>query len=101
MYKSITYPYFSVENSTIISGEDLKNLRKFYAPILGAHAILLYEYLRDLAIQDGNEIGFYDYDSITYMLKMDIKDVNNARTMLEALSLLTTYVDNRNRKTFL
>ncbi|TQC51492.1 DNA replication protein DnaD [Mycoplasmopsis mucosicanis] len=100
MIKNIIYPYFTVENSSIIAGEDLKNLRKFYAPILGANAILLYEYLRDLAIHEGSDSGFHDYDSVTYMLKMSLKDLNEARIMLEAVSLLSTYIDNFNRKTF-
>ncbi|WP_029608674.1 DnaD domain protein [Mycoplasma simbae] len=100
MIKSINYPYFTVENSTIISGEDLKNLRKFYAPILGPNAIILYEYLRDLAINEGSEMAFHDYDSMTYMLKLSIKELNDARIMLEAVSLLSTYIDEMNRKTF-
>ncbi|MBU4689662.1 DnaD domain protein [Mycoplasma zalophidermidis] len=99
MLKNIIYPYFTVENSSIIAGEDLKNLRKFYAPILGPNAILLYEYFRDLAINETNEVGFHDYDSITYMLKIDLKALNDARIMLESVSLLSTFIDEFNRKT--
>ncbi|MCS4536708.1 MULTISPECIES: DnaD domain protein [unclassified Mycoplasma] len=97
--KKDIYPYFIAESPSIIGGEDLKNLRKFYAPILGANAIVLYEYLRDLAIEKNNSEGFHDYDNITYMLKMDLKELNEARFLLESVSLISTYIDELKRKT--
>lgn len=99
MLKNLNYPFFTIETTSFIASEDLKNLRKFYAPILGSNAIVLYEYLRDLAISGDQGSGFHDYDSITYMLKMNINELNDARIKLEAVSLLETHIDDLNRKT--
>ncbi|WP_029513152.1 DnaD domain protein [Mycoplasmopsis primatum] len=99
MLKSLNYPFFTVQNSASISSVDLKNLRKFYAPILGSEAILLYEYLRDLTHVETHEANFFDFDSFTYLLNMDIKVLNNARIKLESVALLNTLIDEYNRKT--
>ncbi|MGV2392508.1 UNVERIFIED_CONTAM: DnaD domain protein [Campylobacter lari] len=99
MLKTLTYPYFKVEINEHINSEDFKNLRRFYTPLLGSNAIVLYEYLRDYALADNNEVGFYDFDSLTYLLGMEISELNRARIMLESVSLITTYIDNMNRKT--
>ncbi|MCE6114805.1 DnaD domain protein [Mycoplasmopsis agalactiae] len=99
MLKTLQYPYFTIQNSLQISSTDLKNLRKFYAPILCSESILLYEYLRDLTHIDSNEYGIFDFESLTYLLNMDIKTLNKARIMLESVALLSTLIDEFNRKT--
>ncbi|QSF13482.1 DnaD domain protein [Mycoplasma sp. Mirounga ES2805-ORL] len=99
MIQNVNYPYFSVEIDSEISEADLKNLRKFYAPILGSEAILLYEYLRDLG-NNNEDAGFFDFDSLTYFLNLSNKELNSARINLESVSLLSTFVDHVNRKTF-
>ncbi|VEU75703.1 DnaD domain-containing protein [Mycoplasmopsis maculosa] len=99
MKKNINYPFFKVHINGHINSEDFKNLRKFYSPILGSNAILLYEYLKDLGSADNNEFGFYDYDSLTYLLNMEIEKINEARIKLESVSLLSTMVDELDRKT--
>ncbi|WP_027120754.1 replication initiation and membrane attachment family protein [Mycoplasmopsis lipofaciens] len=99
MIQNIYYPFFTIQNKTTIAGSDLKNLRKFYAPILGSDAILLYEYFRDLYISNESETGFYDYDSLTYLLNMDVKRLNDARIKLESVSLISTFIDEMNKKT--
>ncbi|ADV34089.1 hypothetical protein [Mycoplasmopsis fermentans] len=99
MLKNIPYAFFRIKHSSSVSGEDLKNLRKFYAPILGSDAILLYEYLRDLSFSQSPETGFYDYDSLTYLLNMDVNKLNQARIKLESVSLISTFIDEFNRKT--
>lgn len=100
MLKNITYPIFKIQNSVSVTGSDLKNLRKFYAPILGSNAVLLYEYLRDLSYSESDDSGYYDYDSLTYLLNMDIKTLNDARIKLESVSLISTFIDEFNRKTY-
>ncbi|MBZ4195593.1 DnaD domain protein [Mycoplasma tauri] len=99
MLKKLHYPFFTVQLNTAINGEDLKNLRKFYAPILGSNSILLYEYLRDLTNISSYESGIFDFDSLTYLLNMDIKILNDARIKLESVALLSTLIDEYNRKT--
>ncbi|UUD35332.1 DNA replication protein DnaD [Mycoplasmopsis caviae] len=99
MLRNIPYAFFRIKHSSSVSGEDLKNLRKFYAPILGSDAILLYEYLRDLSFSQSDETGFYDYDSLTYLLNMDVDTLNSARIKLESVSLISTFLDEFNRKT--
>ncbi|WP_338822522.1 DnaD domain protein [Mycoplasmopsis felifaucium] len=99
MIKSLNYPFFQVQFSSSINGEDLKNLRKFYAPILGSDAILLYEYLRDLAIEPQNPTNFNDFHSLTYLINMDIDKLNEARIKLESVSLISTMIDEFNKKT--
>ncbi|QBF34794.1 DNA replication protein DnaD [Mycoplasmopsis phocirhinis] len=97
--KKDIHPYFVAESPSIIGGEDLKNLRKFYAPILGADAVVLYEYLRDLAIEKNINEVFHDYHNITYMLRMSLSQLNTARFLLESVSLISTYIDDFNHKT--
>lgn len=99
MLKTLQYPYFTIQNSLQISSTDLKNLRKFYAPILCSESILLYEYLRDLTHVNSNESDIFDFESLTYLMNMDIKTLNKARIMLESVALLTTLIDEFNRKT--
>lgn len=99
MIKTLQYPFFIVQSNNSIGGGDLRNLRKFYAPILGSECILLYEYLRDLSFEQSSETGFYDFDSLTYLLNMDIDELNQARIKLESVSLVTTLLDQYNRKT--
>ncbi len=99
MLKNIRYPFFKIKKEKGISGEDLINLRKFYTPILSTNAILLYEYLRDLSYDVINEKGMYDYESLTYLLGMNLEALNDARIKLESLSLLSTFIDEINHAT--
>lgn len=99
MIASLQFPYFQVQVPNVINGEDLKNLRKFYAPILGSNSILLYEYLRDLAFEPSNPSTFNDYDSLVYLLKMTKKELNDARIKLESVSLISTLIDTENSRT--
>lgn len=99
MISHIQYHYFSIGSTTDIHGEDLKNLRTFYTPILGSDAILLYEYLRDLYVNNTQEAGYYDYENLCTLLSMSQKQLNDARIKLESVSLLSTFIDEYNRKT--
>lgn len=99
MLKNIRYSYFKIKKEKSISSEDLVNLRKFYTPILSPNAIILYEYLRDLSNDVVNEKGMHDYDSLMYLLGIDLKSLNEARIKLESLSLLSTFIDEINHCT--
>lgn len=99
MLKNIRFPHFKIKKEDSISGEDLINLRKFYTPILNPQAVILYEYLRDLSFDIINEKGMHNFDSLSYLLNIDSKSLNEARILLESLSLLSTFIDNINHYT--
>ncbi|MGY5139718.1 replication initiation and membrane attachment family protein [Mycoplasmopsis gallinarum] len=99
MAKNIIYPYFTIEIPEGISGEDLRTLRKLYTPLLNPDAIILYEYLRDLAINTNEGVGFFDYDSLARWLCISVERLNQAREKLESVCLISTFIDKQNRKT--
>ncbi|EGV00267.1 DnaD domain protein [Mycoplasmopsis columbina] len=92
MLKKLNYPLFKVTFKNPVSGEDLRNLRKFYTPLLGSHAIILYEYLRDLTLSQ-NDNGYHDFNMLQHFLNLSAEDLNQARNKLEAVSLLTVFED--------
>lgn len=73
-------------------------MRKFYAFILCSEFILFYEYLRDLIYIDFNEYGIFDFESLIYLLNMDIKILNKVRIMFELVVFLFILIDEFNRK---
>ncbi|WP_029512863.1 replication initiation and membrane attachment family protein [Mycoplasmopsis iners] len=93
MHKSLKYSSFKIQFETSISGEDLRNLRKFYTPIIGADAIALYEYLRDLSLVESKITGYKNFDNLAVLLNISATKLNAARNKLESLSLLSTYQD--------
>lgn len=71
---------------------------KFYVFILCSEFILFYEYLRDLIYIDFNEYGIFDFESLIYLLNMDIKILNKVRIMFELVVFLFILIDEFNCK---
>ncbi|KUH47646.1 hypothetical protein [Mycoplasmopsis meleagridis] len=94
MDKRLTYSNFKIQYINSISGDDLKNLRKFYSPLLSSDAILLYEHLRDVSIETNKDDFYFDFNNLVFLLNIKLENLNKARRCLESLSLLSTYQDN-------
>ncbi|TNK81972.1 hypothetical protein C4M98_02065 [Mycoplasmopsis pullorum] len=92
--------FFQIEKNDKITSEDLKSLRKFYAPILGAQAIVLYEYLLDLASSsDKNSYhSNFELSALDILLGTTKEAITDARMKLEALSLIETFKDHVNSR---
>jgi replication initiation and membrane attachment protein len=74
-----------------INNDDFKQIRRFYQPIIGCEATVLWSTLVDNA----NSISFTsDYQTISSLLKqtyLNIKNFTEARKKLEAVGLLKTF----------
>lgn len=83
---------YVVVNKTMLTDKERKNLISLYEPIIGYAAVSLYLTLwRDL---DRLELVSLDYNHhhLMTILKSDLETIKQARTSLEAVGLLKTYV---------
>lgn len=99
MNNSIRYPYFRIEKEHSISFDDLFNLRKFYLPLVGANAVVLYEYLRDLSLEITKFVSPFDFSTLSLYLNIEVEKLNKARMLLESLGLLSTFQDDADART--
>ena len=83
---------YMVVNKTILSLEDRDNLILLYEPIMGALAVSLYLTLwRDLK-NNKFQSEEYNHHHLMTLMKTDLKSIKEARSALEALGLLKTYI---------
>ncbi len=83
---------YLVVNKTILTDKERKNLISLYEPIIGYAAVSLYLTLwRDL---DRLELVSMDYNHhhLMTILKCDLETIKQARTALESVGLLKTYL---------
>ena len=83
---------YTVVNKTILNLEDRDNLIILYEPIMGPLAVSLYLTLwRDLK-NNSFKSEEYNHHHLMSIMKLDLKSIKEARTALESLGLLKTYV---------
>ena len=83
---------YTVVNKTILTLEDRDNLITLYEPIMGALAVSLYLTLwRDLKYNSFKSEE-YNHHHLMSIMKTDLKSIKEARSALESLGLLKTYV---------
>ena len=83
---------YTVVNKTILTLEDRDNLITLYEPIMGALAVSLYLTLwRDLKYNNFKSEE-YNHHHLMSIMKTDLKSIKEARSALESLGLLKTYV---------
>ena len=83
---------YTVVNKTILTLEDRDNLITLYEPIMGALAVSLYLTLwRDLKYNNFKSEE-YTHHHLMSIMKTDLKSIKEARSALESLGLLKTYV---------
>ncbi len=83
---------YTVVSKTILNLEDRDNLIMLYEPIMGPLAVSLYLTLwRDLK-NNSFKSEEYNHHHLMSIMKLDLKSIKEARTALESLGLLKTYV---------
>ena len=83
---------YTVVNKTILTLEDRDNLITLYEPIMGALAVSLYLTLwRDLKYNNFKSEE-YNHHHLMSIMKTDLNSIKEARSALESLGLLKTYV---------
>ena len=83
---------YTVVSKTILNLEDRDNLIMLYEPIMGPLAVSLYLTLwRDLK-NNNFKSEEYNHHHLMSIMKLDLKSIKEARTALESLGLLKTYV---------
>lgn len=81
---------YLIEKAQDISSNDLLIFRSFYGPILGSNAISVYQYLCDMGSLN---YGLDNVINLMKFLRLDIKNFDKSRKLLESLGLITTYED--------
>ncbi|UUM19297.1 hypothetical protein [Mycoplasma sp. 1018B] len=94
MKNNLSFNVLKIQSTDNINGEDLKNLRQIYTPIIGCEAILLYEYLRDYLIYFEKNTFVLTFDNLALLLNLSLNALHLARQKLESLSLISTFEDN-------
>ena len=83
---------YTVVNKTVLTLEDRDNLITLYEPIMGALAVSLYlTFWRDLKYNSFKSEE-YNHHHLMSIMKTDLKSIKEARSALESLGLLKTYV---------
>ncbi|WKX02699.1 hypothetical protein [Candidatus Mycoplasma mahonii] len=90
---------FSTELKTNMDDNNLIILRNLYSPVIGIHAVSLYQLLIDYNNFSQNGISFFSFKDIQNTLGINEVEVVQARRKLEAVGLIRTYekADNKHQ----
>ncbi|QDF64929.1 hypothetical protein [Mycoplasma nasistruthionis] len=96
---TLSYHRFVTERKEEITNDDLRNLRQFYAPLVGTEALALYQFLFDSLNHQKSSLSLYEYWYLCNLLQIQPEQLENSRKRLEGLGLMETFSINEKQIT--
>ncbi|MCH4164561.1 MAG: DnaD domain protein [Lentilactobacillus diolivorans] len=86
---------FLMINTSINTELDHNILTNLYLPIIGEQALVLYELLWSLSLDDNNRLKLHKHYELQSMLNMGTSEISDSRKRLEAVNLLASLVSKK------
>lgn len=93
------YGNFIIQKGEELTSLDSENLSKFYLPLIGAHAIVLYNFLAQKVQNNHTFYAPFEIPTLWKLLHMEYATFDKAKRELEALGLIKTYLNHQSATT--